>query len=248
MKLKEYGAENDDVIFLLHGGGLSWWNYREEAERLCDRYHVVIPVLDGHSGSDAGFTSIEDNAEEIIGYIDEHFGGRVLLMGGLSLGGQILLEILARRGDICRFAMIESAMTIPSGFTHAMIKPAFGCSYGLIKHRWFSKLQFESLHMEPHLFEDYYRDTCGIKKEDMIAFLRANTAYTLKEAIRNCSAAVHIFVGQRENKGIRDSALKIKKMLPGAEITVLPQLYHGEFSLAHADDYVKAAERIMTGE
>ena len=52
MKLKEYGIENNDVIIFLHGGGLSWWNYREEAEKLQDRYHVIIPILDGHAGSD----------------------------------------------------------------------------------------------------------------------------------------------------------------------------------------------------
>ena len=26
---------------MLHGGGLSWWNYRKEAELLCDEYHII---------------------------------------------------------------------------------------------------------------------------------------------------------------------------------------------------------------
>ena len=33
MNYVEYGKENSDVIILLHGGGLSWWNYKEVAER-----------------------------------------------------------------------------------------------------------------------------------------------------------------------------------------------------------------------
>ena len=49
----------------------------------------------------------EDNAAEIISFIDKNFGGSVLLIGGLSLGGQILLEMLSRRKDLCRFAMVE---------------------------------------------------------------------------------------------------------------------------------------------
>ena len=40
----EYGKENSDVIILLHGGGLSWWNYKEVAERLQTDYHVVLPI------------------------------------------------------------------------------------------------------------------------------------------------------------------------------------------------------------
>ena len=57
MNLIEYGKQNSDVIMLLHGGGLSWWNYRAEAELLADRYHVVLPILDGHAESGADFVS-----------------------------------------------------------------------------------------------------------------------------------------------------------------------------------------------
>ena len=247
MNYKEYGGNNKDVIIFLHGGGLSWWNYREVAEGLQDKYHIILPIVDGHCGSDRPFTTIEDNADEIIRYIDEHFGGTVLMIGGLSLGGQILLEILSRRNDICRCATIESAMVIPSRLTHAMIRPLFGCSYGLIKHRWFSRLQFRSLHIRQGLFEEYFKDSCGIKKEDMIAFLQANTSFELKESIRDCSADVHIYYGQREISGIIKSAAQIHKLIQDSHISILPQLYHGEFSINRPDDYVREAEKIING-
>lgn len=32
MNIKEYGTDNKETILLLHGGGLSWWNYTEVAE------------------------------------------------------------------------------------------------------------------------------------------------------------------------------------------------------------------------
>ena len=66
MIVKEYGKSNKDIIILLHGGGLSWWNYEEVSEILKSNYHVILPILDGHSGSDRDFTSIENNANEII--------------------------------------------------------------------------------------------------------------------------------------------------------------------------------------
>lgn len=129
----------------MHGGGLSWWNYEAAAKSLQKDYHIILPILDGHAGSDDSFTTIEDNATKIIAFIDAHFAGSVLLIGGLSLGGQIVLEILSQRNDICKYAIIESAMVIPSKGMHAMIKPAFGSCYGLIQRKWFSKLQFKSL-------------------------------------------------------------------------------------------------------
>ena len=69
MEYKEYGSKNNDTIILLHGGGLSWWNYIDEIGLLEDEFHIVIPILDGHSNSDTNFTSIESNALEIINFI-----------------------------------------------------------------------------------------------------------------------------------------------------------------------------------
>ena len=63
MRFREYGADKKDSILLLHGGGLSWWNYREAAELLQEEYHIILPILDGHAGSDRPFTTIESNAE-----------------------------------------------------------------------------------------------------------------------------------------------------------------------------------------
>ena len=158
MNYVEYGKENSDVIILLHGGGLSWWNYKEVAERLQTDYHVVLPILDGHAGCDKQFTTIENNALDIIEFVNSKLGGSVIMMGGLSLGGQILLEILSQRKDICKYAIVESVLVIPSKFTYSMIKPAFGSCYGLIKYKWFSKLQFKSLRIKSNLFDEYYKD------------------------------------------------------------------------------------------
>ena len=113
MNYKEFGKQNSDVIILLHGGGLSWWNYRKEAEMLQNDFHVILPVLDGHAESDRDFTTIEDNAKEIISFIDETFDGYVLLIGGLSLGGQILLEIMSRRADICDMQLLKALLLYP---------------------------------------------------------------------------------------------------------------------------------------
>ena len=247
MKFQEYGPEQKDVILLLHGGGLSWWNYREAAELLRDEYHIILPILDGHAGSDRPFTTIEDNAAELISFIDERLNGAVLLIGGLSLGGQILLEMLSRRREICSHALVESAAVIPSKLTNALIAPAFGGCYGLIRNRSFARMQFQSLHMKPELFEDYYRDTCRIQKRDMIAFMKANTSYALKDAFRDSAAEIHVYVGEKETGEIRRSAEAICNLRPACRLHRMPGLRHGEFSINHADQYADAIRQIIQG-
>ena len=239
MTVMEYGKQNQDTILLLHGGGLSWWNYREAAELLAEQYHVVLPVLGGHAGSDAPFTTIEDNADRLISYIDARFGGQVLAIGGLSLGGQIAVEMLSRRPDICRYALIESALVKPMNLTAALIPPAFGMSYGLIGQRWFARMQADYLGIPRELFDDYFRDTRRISKADMIAFLKANSLYTIKPGLSQTRAKVKLVAGSREQKRIRDSAALLNRTIPGSSMELLPGMHHGDLSINHPEAYVQ---------
>lgn len=235
----EFGQQNLDVVMLLHGGGLSWWNYREVATLLAERYHVVLPVLDGHTDSDAHFTTIEDNGARLISYIDTHFGGQILAIGGLSLGGQVTVEMLSQRADICQYALIESALVKPMKLTHALIGPTFGMSYGLIKQKWFAKLQADYLGIPKALFNDYYRDTCKISKADMVAFMKANSIYTIKRSLSETKAKVKIVAGSREQKSIRDSAVLLNREIPGSSLEILPGMRHGDLSINHPQDYAR---------
>ena len=246
MQYVEYGAHNSQTVILLHGGGLSWWNYREVAQLLADKYHVVLPILDGHADSDAPFTSIEDNAAKIISHIDEHFGGKVLAVGGLSLGGQIAVEMLTQRPDICRFALIESALVKPMKLTHALIKSTFGMSYGLIKQKWFAKMQAAYLGIPKTLFDDYYRDTCKISKEDMIAFLQANSAYSIKPALRDTQAKVHIVFGSKEQASICTSGKLLHDLIPNSTLKNLPGFRHGDLSLNYPEQYAQMIDSLAS--
>ena len=239
MTVMEYGQQNSNVIILLHGGGLSWWNYREEAKLLEKDYHVILPVLDGHAGSGAPFSTIEENAARLISYIETHFGGRVLAVGGLSLGGQVAVEMLSQRKDICQYALIESALVKPMKLTHALIGPTFGMSYGLIKQKWFAKLQADYLGIPKALFNDYYRDTCKISKADMVAFMKANSIYTIKRSLSETKAKVKIVAGSREQKSIRDSAVLLNREIPGSSLEILPGMRHGDLSINHPQDYAR---------
>ena len=239
MQYVEYGTHNSQTIILLHGGGLSWWNYSEVTQLLADKYHVVLPILDGHADSEHSFVSIEENAARLIAYIDKHHGGSICALGGLSLGGQVAVEILTQRPDVCRFALLESTLVKPSKLTHALIKPTFGMSYSLIKQKWFAKLQAAYLGIPQTLFDDYYRDTCKISKEDMIAFLESNSAYSINPALRDAQAKVHIVFGSKEQSSIRTSGKLLNRMLLDSTLEVLPGYRHGDLSLNHPQAYAQ---------
>jgi hypothetical protein len=92
--------------------------------------------------------------------------------------------------------------------------------------------------MKNELFDDYYKDTCQITKENMITFLKANSNYILKEDIANTGAKVSILVGEKESKKMRVSAQRIYDAIPGSSLVALKGKYHGEYSLNCAEEYV----------
>ena len=244
MIVKEYGKSNEDIIMLLHGGGLSWWNYEEVSEILKSNYHVILPILDGHSGSDRDFTSIENNANEIIEYIDNNYNGNVKLIGGLSLGAQILLDILSKRDNICEYAIIESALVCPMKMTNILIESSINMSYGLINKKWFSKLQFKSLKIKKELFDKYYIDSSNITKNNMISFLKANSNYHLKNIKTNKSKSI-VIVGSKERPIMIKSAKRIHDELINSELEILSGYYHGDLSINHPNEYAEKVKKLI---
>lgn len=240
-----YGRDNERVVMLLHGGGLSQWSLRNVARQLEQDYCVVLPSLDGHKGSGHAFSSIEANAVRLIDWIEKKRDGRLWALGGLSLGGQVALEMLSRRPELCRYAVIESASVRPDLLTAALIRPIFGGCYGLVKKRWFARLQYAYLGLEKTWFEDYYRESCQISREDMIAFLKASVAYAPKASLAHCRAKTLIVAGGREVRRIRRSAEQLNEILPDRELRVLQGLRHGELSINDPERYTQLLRRWM---
>ena len=72
-----------------------------------------------------------------------------------------------------------------------------------------------------------------------------NSVYSLKDGIGECEAIVQIYVGEKENQSMKKSTKIIHEKLQDSFIKVLPNMYHGEFSINHADDYVRKLLEIV---
>ena len=114
MKFHEFGDKNLPSILLIHGGGSSWWNYLRQARILSEEYRVTLPTLNGHGEEyQLDYVSTEDSALEILDYIKANCGGKLFAIGGVSLGGQIAMELLSIDRDIAEKAIIDGSLSIP---------------------------------------------------------------------------------------------------------------------------------------
>ncbi len=238
MLFKEFGNRNSKTIILVHGGGLSWWGYKSVAELLEKDYHVVTPVIDGH-GEDADntFISIEASAKKLIEYIDSAHGGKVFAIAGLSLGAQILTEVLSLRNDITEFAIIESALVLPIRGTATMAS-ANKLLYGLIKQKWFSKMQAKSMAVPKEMFEFYYDDSIRMSKQSLINITLSNGNYYVKPTLSETKAKALIIVGNNEIGIMKKSASKLIEAILESKLYIAEDMRHGELSLVHPQKYI----------
>ncbi len=238
MRFREFGNSVLPTIILLHGGGLSWWSLKNVMNALEEKYHIITPIIDGH-GEDGNttFSCIEDSAEKLIEYIDSFCGGKVHLLGGLSIGGQIVCEVLSRRKDIAEFAIIESGLVYPiKGLK--LLAASSKWSYGLLKQRWFAKLQAKTLFVSEEMFDQYYRDSLVMSKETLNNITLSNGSYMIKPGLGECGTKTLIIVGGKELKMMKKSAELLHQTIKNSQLYITEGMGHGEISLTKTDEYV----------
>jgi len=239
MLIKEFGDINKPTLCLLHGGGLSWWSYQPIIDLLKNDYHILCPIIEGHG--EAGqeeFTTIEDSASHLIEYLDQHYNGHIHLIAGLSIGAQIVVEVISQRPNIADKVIIESALVYPIPGTKLLVGPSFKLFYGLIKQRWFAKLQAKTLFVSDEMFETYYQDSLHMTCNSLVNMSNSNGTYQLKDTLNKVSVPVLILVGQKEIGLMKKSAERLHSILSNSKLVVLPNFGHGELSLVHPKQYV----------
>ena len=96
------------------------------------------------------------------------------------------------------------------------------------------------------LFDDYYRDTCAIGKKDRIAFLKANSAYSIKPSLQNTKARVHIVFGSKEQSAIRLSARILSQRISNSTAESMPGYRHGDLSIHHPAQYAQMISDLVS--
>ncbi|ROR28226.1 pimeloyl-ACP methyl ester carboxylesterase [Mobilisporobacter senegalensis] len=239
MIFKETENKEFPTIILLHGGGLSWWSLKPIIELLKNNFHVVTPIIDGHGeAAKETFVSIENSALKLIEYIDDQYNGKVFAIGGLSIGAQIVTEVLSLRNNITENAIIESALVYPMKGAASMTIPTYKLFYGLIKKRWFSKLQSKTLCVPDKMFEQYYDDSLKITKESLINITLSNGNYHLKNSISDTKSRVLVIVGEKELRIMKKSGIRLHEAIADSELYIAPNMRHGGISLLYPEQYV----------
>ncbi|MBQ3281944.1 MAG: alpha/beta fold hydrolase [Eubacterium sp.] len=120
MVFHTFGNISNTVMMLIHGMLTPWQIWEDAAEYFSGEYFVVVPELDAHTEDEpTGFCSVEEEAEKIREYALEHFGGKISVLCGLSMGGRIAADIAAMPDIHVDCLVLDGAPLV--GFPHLLI-------------------------------------------------------------------------------------------------------------------------------
>ena len=254
MKFHEFGDKKSPHILLIHGGGSSWWNYHRQARILSEDYHVILPTLNGHGEEyQKDYISTEDSALEILDYIKANCDGKLFALGGVSLGGQIVMELLSLDSDIAEKAIIDGSLCIPQPRL-AKISIFLVVLFGkLMFSKPSCKLQLsimDKLYPKfayPKEIKAYYmEDLPRTPIKTLVTIYRTYMGhYKLKSRISNSKAQVLYIYGEKELNCVKESARLFEQLHPNTILYEAKGYNHGYLSAYLPQEWVEVVASQM---
>lgn len=251
MYYHEFGEKNKPHIMMIHGGGNAWWNYLRQARALSESYHVILPTLDGHGEEYAvPYHSTEQTADQLMEYITENCSGHLFALCGVSLGGQIVIELLSRKADLAEKAIIDGSICYPNPMLAHLCTASVRLFGGLMFSKKACRLQLafmprllpaKMLYTE-ELKTYYLKDMPRLPRKTLYTIYRTYMKhYQLKDTLHNCKAKVMYWYGEKEMKYVKQSAQLFQTFVPTCEIYEAKGYDHGYLSLYLPEEWLKIA-------
>ena len=242
MDFKVINKEAAATLLLIPGLGVSYEIFLPLINLLQDNFRVIAVQVDGFTlGKQTRFTSIDDQAAQVIAYVKEQYGGHLDFAYGLSLGGKILSRVLERDEITIDHAILDAAPLLP--LPKWLVGPLryYQCANVWTCYHWtgFWRWVFHS-----HYF-DVLLDEC--RKVYPFGGGRAvldgyKSVYTNKlESIHGTD--IHYWYGTLEAFVAKPQVKHLKKIYPNVQVEVFPKMNHGQLLVDHPEE---VAKRIYT--
>ncbi|CAJ35310.1 alpha/beta fold hydrolase [Methanocella arvoryzae] len=229
--IHESGTANAPSIVFLHGGGMSGWMW-DKILRLMQDYHCIVPDLPDHGRSRSEGPFYHERAAALISEVIKAraHGGKAHVVG-ISLGAQVLLELLARSPEVVDHAVVNSPELRPVPGSGLMLHPllfdpTIKLTVPLARNRSFARAQAKSYHLPEDMFETYFEDTRQTRGEVLARILRANMTYKLPAALKDIHVPVLALAGEKEYGMMKASARDIAATMPIATAYVVKGVGH----------------------
>ena len=245
MDFKVFGKEGAATLLLIPGLGVSYEIFLPLIDLLKEKYRIIAVQVDGFTlGTYTKFTSIDDQAGQVIAHIKEQYQGHLDCAYGLSLGGKILSRVLERDEITIDHAILDAAPLLPlPKWLEAPLRHYQSINVWTCYH-WtgFWKWVFHS-----HYF-DILLDECrkvypyGGRRAVLDGY---KSVYTNKlESIHG--EDIHFWYGTLEAFAAKPQVKHLQKIYPSLHLEIFPKMNHGQLLVDHPEEVAKRIGSVTT--
>ena len=242
MNFKIFGKEGAPVLMLIPGLGVSYEIFRPLVDLLQERFHVIAVEVDGFTiGAHTRFTSIDDQARQVIEYINGHHAGCICCAYGLSLGGKILSRVLERNEVIIKHSILDAAPLLPlpkwlvGPLRYLQAANVWSCYHWTGFWRWV----FRSHYFDVLLDECRKVFPYGGTKAVLDGYKSVYTSGL--ESIPEVD--IHFWYGTKEAFVAKAQVKHLKSLCPKAEIKIFKNMNHGQLLIDRPEEVASLIDK-----
>lgn len=245
MVFHTYGNKENKAVILLHGMLTPYQIWDTATEYFSRQFYVVVPELDGHTENEKStFISVEDEVNNLIGYIRQELNGKVYLLAGLSMGGRIAAELSKSDTVSIEYLVLDGA---PLMKTNSLLMAIMRKNYWNIicssqKRDPKVKKSFKKDFLPETYWEPYLKIADNMERQSVDNIL--DSVFSPFEFISYPENMKILFMhGTKANEKVsRKGALKMKEHNQQMKIRCFDGLAHAELACFKQDQWIREVE------
>ena len=247
MTIHEFGKENEKSVILIHPS-IVMWDYFEYVIKLMEhKYHLIVPALPGYDPDKrSDFTSVEETAAALEEWLTDNGHARVTCVYGCSMGGSIVIRMLADNRIHIKNAIIDGGITpyrLPRIITRIIaVRDFLLISAGKIGGANLLEKAFST----DKLSDDDIRYAANVLK--MISartiwrtFDSCNN-YSMPREVHTDCEKIEYWVAEKEVKDRRWDIDYIRKQFPGTIFRKIEDVGHGGLAPFDPEKFARGIE------
>jgi len=243
MNFHTFGNEKAPTLLLIPGLGVSYEIFLPLIRLTEDQFRIIAAEVDGFTlGTYTRFTSVDDQAAQVIDYVKNHCNGHLDCAYGLSLGGKILSRILERNEVVIDHVILDAAPLLP--LPKWLVDPLryYQAANVWTCYHWtgFWKFVFHSHYFDVLLDECRKTWPWGGAQAVVDGY---KSVYTSRlETISG--ADIHFWYGTKEAFVAKPQVKHLLSIYPNAHVQIFDGLNHGQLLVDHPEEVAKRINSI----
>lgn len=251
MTIHEYGAGREKVIVLIHPSVVMWDYFSYIIPLLQKNYHLIIPALPGYDKEcpEDNFTSVEEIAGDLAEWLAIHSIKAVDILYGCSMGGAVVLKMLADRKVVVKNAVCDGGITpyqLPWLITRVIaIKDFLLVSMGKIGGLGLLEKAFSTDEYSKEDLKYIAKVFRMISYKTIWNTFESCNNYDMPKDMPAYTGRLQYWYGDKEAKDRARDIKYVKSHFPDTELIECKNMGHASMASLYPQEMVKRLERIL---